>query len=516
MLKKNTRLKDFYCSLIHFPTNRILLFLLFLLPVQMQAQGDYNYTAASDTVAMFIRSLQYTHREASNGTFYKEVKTGNYVSKSTTTIPPVKADTLKYATRLSTDGIISLITYEEIPTTDSSYGAIRKGAGVSYYNGNTAMYMIEPYFGHFACIALLARVDGTKGDDDKNIKAVRYYMDWYINKVKLYNPADFVNDGNPDYAEPLMVNYYYDINGGNETDCPNGPGTATCQQIDAEDSEITLFVMLAYHYFKKTGDYTWFCRDDVRKKMEGYIRLVYEKLYHTDPYWLTNAKRSYPIMYMMDNSEVYAGMQAFLGIEKDIYGNISCPTATNEHTNIALSGAQEMLVIRDAIIRHKMYPDPSSPLSGLTYMSFKLNANPDDCCDGYMDASTMYAFTPLTWPSIFGIDPGFNSGPATFARNLISESMPDWYKDDWYLSAASTGFWGTSVGYFFYLSANTTDREHAEISAKSASSISFKPYSTDGPSLSSDAAWLLLTLEMISKGVDPTTSAVDPYVLYKY
>ncbi len=160
----------------------------------LQAQVDtYDYNLASDTVAMFIRSLQYTHREAANGAYYKELKTGRYVS-SGTPIPATKADTLRYITTVNPDGSLKLVAYNDIPTTDPCYGAMRKGAGVSFYaNGSsitstgvpipkeTPMYMVEPYFEHLACIALL-----TKGtEEDKAI--VKNWMDWYIKKVTKYS-----------------------------------------------------------------------------------------------------------------------------------------------------------------------------------------------------------------------------------------------------------------------------------------------------------------------------------------
>ncbi len=312
-----------------------------------------------------------------------------------------------------------------------------------------------------------------------------------------------------------MVNYFYDINGIYETVCPTEMGDAYCRQIDAEDSDPTVFYMLAYHYYKKTNDASWFKQPDVRLKLEGLARLVYERLYFSDPYWLTNAKRTYAVMYTMDNSEVYAGMLAFLNIEQEIYAS----EPVTEHTSIAIAGANEMLAIKEAIFRHKMYPDPSLTYAtgDLNYNSYKIFGNPLDCCSGYLNAESMYQFTPATWPPIFGVDTDFNSAPASYMRTMIDKSMSGWYKEDWYLSAASTGFWGTSVGYYFCMSSNSDDRSKAKEQAQYASASGFKPYSTDGASLISDAGWLLMTLGMINNNIDPATpGAADRYTLYKY
>jgi hypothetical protein len=377
------------------------------------------------------------------------------------------------------------LQYQDI--TKPAYGAIKKGAGPAYYYNDKAFYKIEPYFTHVACLGLLA----VGGND--NITTVKNWMDWYISRASY---------------DTMMLNYFYDQNGENETTCPPSSTGIPCNDIDAQDSDPCLFYLVAYQYYKKTGDASWFNQTvggkTVKDRLEGMTRFMYESLFNSI-YGLTIAKTTYPIYYTMDNSEVYAGLTALLKIENDIYG-VSNPVIPNSG-GLSIKTTMVDRFIPSITGTYKMYPKPAT--TSLSYLNYKLNATVDNC-DGFMNAQNMYSFTPMFWPVIFGIDTDFNSLSANYIRNLINLSFPDWSSTSWTMSAASGGFWDTSLGYFFSMSSDPVLQAFGKSQAQSIlSSTSFKLNSNDAASYVGDAGWLLLNLQVILD-----SSNKDDYILY--
>ena len=375
-------------------------------------------------------------------------------------------------------------------------GAFRKSNGPAYRDGATDMFFVEPYFTHIACMALL---------NEGKTTAVEKWMNWYISKVRLYVPSDFTYDPiygsvpittGREYADPLMMNYFYDANGGAETTCPSSasmPAGTYCTEIDAEDSDPALFFMLAYRYYKAVGSVSWFSQPGVKAKLEGFVNFIYEHLY--DPATgLTDAKRAWPMKYTMDNAEVYAGLVAFIGIMNDVYSETSTLAVTRATTMMNSIKGIGSTNADKGIESLKMYPKNGAlPTS---YNDFKLFGSAN-CCDGYLDGQRMYDLTPIMWSVLFGIDNNFDSAAANYIRDLINETMPDWNKPGWYMTAAAGGFWDTSIGYFFSMSNNATYKAAGIAQAISALAESFKLDSAGAESFISDAGWLLLNLQAI-------------------
>ena len=377
------------------------------------------------------------------------------------------------AARDSVSAFIRSLQY----TSGSAAGAFKKSQSPAYRVGGTGaeMFFVEPYFTHIACMALLEE------GGPENIAAVEGWMNWYIGKVGE-NPNSC-----PD--APLMMNYFYDAAGGSETTSAAEMGDAFSCTIDAEDSDPALFFMLAYRYFKATDNDAWFQETGVRGKLESFVNFLYDELYDSAT-GLTSAKRTWPLKYTMDNSEVYAGMKAFVGIMDDVYGE----TASSE----VARATTMMNTTQTNIISLKMYPS-GTPTS---YNDFKLFGS-TDCCDGYLDGQRMYDFTPILWPVLFGIDTDFDSDAANYIRDLINETMQGWNQPAWYMNAAAGGFWDNSVGYFFSMSADSTYQEAGKAQAVNAVNESFKSDSMGAESFISDAGWLLLNLQaMAGEGVE--------------
>ncbi len=394
-------------------------------------------------------------------------------------------------------------------------GAFRKSYGNAYNSKagsvdlanntipvNTKMYMVEPYFNHFACIALV-EIGG-----EENLTAVKKWMTWYINHASVYNPINFEGDGYKS-TPPLTMNHYYDINGNYHTTCPTEMGKDAgtyCNQIDAEDSDATLFYILLNKYIDKTNDIDWLKGKDknnisIQLKLEGLMGLIVQKLW-TNKH-LTDAKRIYNVQYTMDNSEVYAGIAAFAAIEEKVYKNVyggasnTYPAGSSSFMDhVMYATATWRPAIRAAFITEKLYPLDKKPGG---YMDFKLAA--EGSCNGFLTAKTMYDFTPMFWPVIFGLETSFDSEAAQYTRNVVNKAMAGWTESNWTKSVASNTFWETSVGYFFSKSSKEEDKALGKKQVESALPH-FIPGNSD-PGYIADGAWLIFNMLTI-EGKDIT------------
>ncbi len=400
------------------------------------------------------------------------------------------------------DSVAKFILSLQYPQGTPAAGAFRKSPNAAYYDQvegkDTMMYMVEPYFTHIACISLLTM---SETDNDQYMQAVENWMTWYMDKITQGYPLQSTD---PAY----IVNYYYDITGNIQTTCPPAdkmPTSIYCNQIDAEDSDPALFFLLAYRYYLKKVELgsanpkAWFQTSGYQTKLENFVKFIKSDL--LTAYNLTIAKRSYAIQYTMDNVEVFLGLDAFAKIEENIYNNASA-TITTDAINMSAG-------IKTAINDWKMYPLNKTPAS---YLDFKLYGV--GSCDGFLSAKNMYAFTPMIWPSLFGVDTDFDSEAANYSRNLINDAMTGWNNPDWTMSAASNSFWDVAVGYFFTMSSDPSYQDLGKKQAESASSVSFKPSSKDIASYIADAGWHLLNLQAIISRLEQGTVSYEFY-LYK-
>ena len=156
----------------------------------------------------------------------------------------------------------------------------------------------NPYFSAFAVLAIL------KGDD-KYLPVVKKYMEWHF---------DHLNTAQTDYNGVDGTIYDYDITveGGQvkkEEIAVNDKGK---NQYDSTDSYAAMFLEILWKYYEKSGD------DAYIKSRYNDIKRVINALYSTMDDGLTWAKPDYKIKYLMDNAEVWRGMDNIILLYEDL------------------------------------------------------------------------------------------------------------------------------------------------------------------------------------------------------
>lgn len=127
---------------------------------------------------------------------------------------------------------------------------------------------INPYFAHFACLALVKL---------EEYAAVKRQLQWYLAHV---TSDGYVND--------------HVLKGDAETDCG---------QADSEDSYNATFFTLLAAYLRHTHNLAWL------KEARGKLRLLLQALLALQQKdGLTWAKRTHRVKYLMDNCEVFCGL----------------------------------------------------------------------------------------------------------------------------------------------------------------------------------------------------------------
>lgn len=137
------------------------------------------------------------------------------------------------------------------------------------YANTSGSESINPYFSDYVAIALLNR-------PDLYAENVKKYINWHF---------DHLND------DGTIYDYYIE----NNVEKPKGT-------YDSTDSYAATFLMLLEKYCKKTGDINFITehKSDVISVYNSMISTLYNGL--------TYAKKDHPVIYTMDNSEVYAAL----------------------------------------------------------------------------------------------------------------------------------------------------------------------------------------------------------------
>lgn len=349
-----------------------------------------------------------------------------------------------------------------------SYGALRKGYAPEYGQNND-QYKIEPYFSNIGILGIL-HAKASLPENEKIIPVVEKWMDWYITKMN-----------------PTLVNYYYDISGDNETTCP--PGGGLCNDIDAQDSDPTLFFLVLNKYYDITKDRSWFINNTEHKlKLEEAADFVVNLI---DPnYGLTIAKTTYPIAYTMDNSEVYAGLIALSTIEKDVYNDIE---KSQYYANIANS-------IKENIETY-LYPSNPTKTSDYKYYASKESNN-----NNAVSINSLYSFLPALWPLLFGVDTP-ESTTAIYSESILNDNF-EWTSPSWLTDNNSGGFWWTSLGYLSLLYGNESNTIEQIDNIRNAET--FVTGSSKQGSYIGDAGFLLMSLSFLHSNQSTGTEDLSP------
>lgn len=160
---------------------------------------------------------------------------------------------------------------------------------------------VNPYFADIAAMALLDCGDKYKD----NVKA---YLDWHFSHLNTdktdYNGIDgTVYDYSITVSQGKVIKETVSVKDGNNS-------------YDSTDSYAATFLILLNKYFSVTDD-----SDYIAENAEDIIR-VSEAMLSTLNNGLTFAKPDYEVKYLMDNCEVYEGLQAVMNLfDKVIYAD---------------------------------------------------------------------------------------------------------------------------------------------------------------------------------------------------
>lgn len=328
-----------------------------------------------------------------------------------------------------------------------SYGAIRKNTGTVAIAGQNYCF-IEPYFNHIATIGILQ-----SNHPDKCGFALRW-MNWYLNHLD---------------TQGKMVNFCYKVDGTAESTCPAGATGIFCNYIDAEDSDPALFWILAYDYYTTSGDQAFFT-SSVKTKLETAATYLLDSLIDTDN--LSVAKKSYPIKFTMDNSEVYKGLLALSKIEGQIYNDASKSSLYLAKANSVKTAVKTLLY---------------NNTTGL--YDYNLGSS--------IDSTQWYGFgiTASVWPQLFGVD-SLNDTRSIHQRIVLHNNFDGTPGTNWTTSAflgSVDAYTWASIGYLFSIAGDTA-KGYAQ--ASYISSVFVSPFPST-PCYVGDAGWV--TMNMATK-----------------
>ncbi|WP_221469228.1 hypothetical protein [Cohnella nanjingensis] len=152
-------------------------------------------------------------------------------------------------------------------------------------------YKVVPYFTHFGLLGLLEKPE--------NGSVVRNYMDWYFARLNRSATA----------TAPAGSVYDYVVETDKQTETPTG-------DFDSTDSYASTFLDVVRKYVEVTGDSAY----ALQHKSD--ILLIADAMLSTQQVdGLTWAKPSYPVKYLMDNTEVYHGLEAIEWLSGNVFGD---------------------------------------------------------------------------------------------------------------------------------------------------------------------------------------------------
>lgn len=170
---------------------------------------------------------------------------------------------------------------------------LETGAFCNCYDEKTTLD-INPYFASITADALINCAD----KEDKTVEtAVKKYIEWHFEHINKENDYNGI--------EGTIYDYKVLRNGENLEE-------RSTYTYDSADSYASVFLTLLWDYYKKTGDKSVICENkDMVDKIVNVIFQLQDELY-------TIAKPDYNVIYLMDNSEVYAGISSAYNIYKNV------------------------------------------------------------------------------------------------------------------------------------------------------------------------------------------------------
>lgn len=152
---------------------------------------------------------------------------------------------------------------------------------------------VMPYFGNFATYGLMVNEESGHRYGEN----VRRHLQWYIDHINR-----------PDRFGVYGTVYDYMV-------AWNGK-LVSKENYDSSDSYAATFISALRRYAEATGDYHFVIRN--RQHLQEIVGAI-EATLMTDG--LTWAKIDYPVRYLMDNSEVYAGWRDLAWLYRNVLGD---------------------------------------------------------------------------------------------------------------------------------------------------------------------------------------------------
>ena len=249
----------------------------------------------------------------SNSNYYVNCYTGEVYDISGKTLNGITYHTLQEYIQISNSS--SLDTTKELLNVKQS--KINYIKDCQFNSGAIALqgkmgYTISKTVPYFNCIALRGLLN-----DLPSIPNVKKYIQWHFNHINNtpYNSNDVTGS---------IYDYYIHPNEDEEFN--------ENALFDSVDSYSSLFFILLKEYYEKTGDSQIFI--DNKDKLilaESALNSMFNNGTTSN---LTLTMPAYPVYYLMDNTESYAGYEALAYIYKEIYNEPAKETLYNERKEL--------------------------------------------------------------------------------------------------------------------------------------------------------------------------------------
>lgn len=353
---------------------------------------------------------------------------------------------------------IKSLQYTNTSYTDS-LGAIKIHHSPGFIGSDGNYYFrVVPYNSNLAVLGLLqTSVDGKLG-------VVKSWMEWYLSHVDL-------NSSPPG----LVYDHWYLADGTGESTCPPGIDLNLCEHDDASDSYAATFLGVARAYYEEGGDTAFMNTAGNKEKFETIAGVI---LGLQDVDGLTWAKDNFHIKYLMDNSEVYWGLNAMALLEEMVFGDTVAAQIYINAAELVLDGIDTELFNQG---------------TGL-YRVAKLE-------NGTFEEANLNNWYPgtvaIVWPLLF-IDA--SSARAQTQMSALNNSWDGLLNPDWATNITDpNGFTWDSIGYAALLTGyQELSLNHVEFVKNLKFPTAENPVGFDWPFSVNDAGWLLSTLSSFS------------------
>lgn len=302
--------------------------------------------------------------------------------------------------------------------------------------------VVVPYFSSIAALGLLS---GTVTEGQA--EGVKRYILWYLEHLNT-EVSDPVN------GDGTIYNYRVTLDNGNTY-------IESTDEYDSVDAYAALFLMAADMYGQKVDrQFLAKHRDEVIRVADALLRTIQEN-------GLSYAKAQYPIQYLMDNTEVYAGLRAGARLLKQI----APETAYSETLNLAADRLQtafeELLWNQDTGFYEIGLTEDSEPLECNAWNEF------------YPDSIAQL------FPACFSVTDAGSSRAESLYRAFCGEW--DWAAFEHQCSRESTFYWCVLA----YIAAVHNDEERLQGFLQNYEEI-LAQNTRSYPLYTGDAGWIAL------------------------